>query len=74
LNDRIKERTKEESILMNLSWEVSIKSCSGECLLSSDHGLDSVVHVLYEVLLRLTETALVRDVKDSITGVGGLSA
>jgi len=41
--------------------------------LSFDHGLDTVVHVLDEVLLRATETASVGDVKDSVTRVRVLS-
>jgi len=48
-------------------------SLAHESLLGGDHGLDSVVHVLDKVLLGATETSSVRDIKDSVRHVGGLS-
>lgn len=46
---------------------------SSECLLSSDHSLDSVVHVLDEVDFGATETSQVGDVKDAVVSFGVLS-
>ena len=48
-------------------------SLGHEFLLSGDHGLDSVVHILDEVLLGATETSSVGDIEDSVGHVGGLS-
>ena len=42
-------------------------------LLSSDHGLNSFVHVLDEGSLSLAEALSVRDVKDAIIGFGVFS-
>ena len=42
-------------------------------LLSSDHGLDAVVHVLDELLLGAAEAALVGDVVGAVVGLGVLT-
>ena len=38
-----------------------------------NHGLDTVVHVLDEILLRAAKSALVRDIKDAVRGIRVLS-
>ena len=38
-----------------------------------DHGFDSVIHILYEVFLRATKTALVGDIEDTIASIGVLT-
>lgn len=45
----------------------------GELLLSFNHGFNTVVHVLDEVLLGAAETASVRDIEDTFVTLGGLS-
>ena len=47
-------------------------SCS-ERLLSLDHGLDTVVHVLDKLALGAAESALVRDIEGAIIGLGVLA-
>jgi len=46
--------------------------CS-ESLLSGDHGLDTVIHVLNEVDLGSSESALVGDIEDTVVGLGVLT-
>jgi len=59
--------------LTNLSLlSKTLVSCS-ESLLSVDHGLDSIVHVLDEVDLRATKSTLVGDVKYAIVSLSVLS-
>jgi len=53
--------------------EVNKRFGSSEVLLSSDHGLDSVVHVLNEVDFGATETSQVGDVEDAVVSLGVLS-
>ena len=48
-------------------------SNSSEVLFSSDHGLDSVIHILDEVDFGATQTSQVGDVKDAVVGFGVLS-
>ena len=48
-------------------------SGGSELELGLNHGLDTVVHVLDEVLLGATETAAVRDIEDAVAGVGVLT-
>ena len=55
--------------LTRLTWPL----LRSELLLSLDHGLDTVVHVLDEVLLRAAESAAVGDIEDAIAGVGVLA-
>ena len=50
----------------------TLVSCS-EFLLSADHGLDSIVHVLDKVDLRATKSTLVGDVKYAIVSLSVLS-
>ena len=45
----------------------------GELELGNHHSLDTVIHVLDEVLLGTAESTLVRDVEDAIAGVGVLT-
>ena len=45
-----------------------------EFLLTGDHGLDTIVHILNKVLLRATESTAVRDIEDAIAGIGVLTA
>jgi len=45
----------------------------GKTLLGFDHGLDTIVHILYEVSLRSTETSLVGDVEDTIISLSVLT-
>ncbi len=52
----------------------SLCSLVAELELSSHHGLDTIVHVLDEVLLGAAESAPVGDVEDAIAGVGVLTA
>ena len=47
----------------------SIHSVVADLELSLDHGLDTIVHVLDEVLLGATQAALVGDIEDAIAGV-----
>lgn len=49
------------------------KVSRSESLLSLDHGLDSVVHVLDEIDLGATKAAQVRDVEDAVVGLGVLT-
>jgi len=59
--------------LTNLSLlSKTLVSCS-ESLLSVDHGLYSIVHVLDEVDLRATKSTLVGDVKYAIVSLSVLS-
>ncbi len=51
---------------------VSTLSCS-EGLLSLDHGLDTIVHVLDQLALGAAESALVRDIESAVIGLGVLS-
>jgi len=47
--------------------------CSLELVLSLDHSLNSVVHVLDEVLLGSSETSLVGDIEETLLTLGGFS-
>jgi hypothetical protein len=46
---------------------------SSEGLLLLNHGLDTVVHILNEVLLRATKSALVGDIEGAVVGLGVLT-
>jgi hypothetical protein len=54
------------------AFSKTLVSCS-KSLLSGDHGLDSIVHVLDEVNLGTSESTLVGDVKDAVVGLSVLS-
>jgi len=51
----------------SLAWCIRrFQPCRSESLLLSDHGFDTVVHVLDEIDLRATESSLVGDIVDVI--------
>ena len=63
-------------LLLSLGFVLSkagTRETSSKLEFSSDHSLDTVVHVLDEVLLGAAETAAVRDVEDTVAGVGVLT-
>ena len=55
-----------------MAW-CSLTGGGGELHFSFNHGLDTVVHVLDEILLRAAKSALVRDIKDAVRGIRVLS-
>ena len=55
-----------------LAYVTGRGNCS-ESLLGSNHSLDTVVHVLDEVLLRAAKSALVGDIEDAVRGIRVLS-
>ena len=52
------------------SWSSSLLD---KCQLSSHHGFDTIVHILYEVLLGSTESSSVGDIEDAVISFGMLS-
>ena len=52
---------------------LSVPESNSEFLLSCDHGLDAVVHVLGELDLVAAESAQVGDVEDAVVGLGVLA-
>ena len=55
------------------SADTSFVNGNSEPLLSVDHGLDTVVHVLHQVNLGAAQPSQVRDVKDAIVALGVLA-
>ena len=45
-----------------------------ECFFGLDHGLDTVVHILNEVLLGAAESTSVGDIEDAVAGVRVLTS
>ena len=58
---------------LELQVKLSLGTRCSESLLSLDHGLDTVVHVLDEIDLGAAESAEVGDVKDAIISLGVLT-
>ena len=59
--------------MRELGSELCNSFLGSESLLSGDHGFDTIIHVLDKILLRSTESSLVRDIENAIVGLGVLS-
>ena len=59
--------------MRELGSELCNSFLGSESLLSGDHGFDTIIHVLDKILLRSTESSLVRDIENAIVGLGVLT-